>query len=201
MTLAFGQIFCRGTLPDTAAAAFERLLGREGFVLFDPKQVPPRYPALPREFVRTAQAVGDDAGTVTLLADDWPRTFARTLGLSKELPAATVVALVHPPLENTRAKAYRDGELVLKVGDDPDDELFFNPAISEREALDAFATAWKNATWPGRGGGPATIDELLSVLAVARTDAVFAQAVGGGWPVPVQTRLFISRHSRLYLAS
>ena len=199
MTLAFGQVFCRGTSGDALTGALDRILFREGFAPFSLTGIPANYPELPREFARLAIGQGDDAGTVALLMDDWTRTFARTLNLSRELPGATLVALVHPPLELTRAKAYRDAELILKVGDDPDEELFYNPALSEGPALAAFASSWKDGLWLGREVGYATMDGLLSTMVVARVDAGFHEAVAGAWPTPTELRLYISRRSRLFL--
>jgi len=201
MTLVFGQVFCRGTSRDALIKALDRILSSEGFVPFALSSVPANYPQLPREFARLAIGQGDDSGTVTLLMDDWTRAFARTLNLSRELSGATLVALVHPPLETTRAKAYRDAELVLKVGNDPDEELFYNPALSEGSALAAFATSWKGGFWQGREAAGATLDALLATMAVARVDAGFGDAVGGAWPVPIESRLYINRRSRLYLES
>jgi hypothetical protein len=78
---------------------------------------------------------------------------------------------VTPPADRTRWKAYRAGDLVLKVGEDPDDELFYNPVLADPAATEAFLAEWS----PSR---------------------TLAEPEADGEP-----RTYLSRRSRLYLES
>jgi len=118
--------------------ALDRVLSREGYEPFDPSRVPPRYPEQKREFVRLEVSEPDPQGPIAIKVPDWDRCFERAKELSRLLPAATVLAFVTPPVEVERWKAYRGGELILKVGQDPDNELFYNAMVSEKTAVDAF---------------------------------------------------------------
>lgn len=193
MTLVFGQIFLRGISEPDLARAVRAVLGREGYAPFEAARIPVGYPALPREVARVAVSDPDDADTRGILFGDWDRTFARALGLSRECPGTDVVAVVRPPLEPSRLKAYRDGGVVLKVGEDPDEEVPYCPAVSSDEDAGRFLAAWR----PGgeHGGG------VLAALAAIRRDCTYGEALAGSWPLPLREWVFLSRRSRLYVES
>jgi len=165
------RLAVRGAARDAVLRALDAVLSREGYAPFDAARVPRNYPEQKREFARFAVAPPDPDGVVWLRAADWDRAFARAMHLSGELPGATVVALVTPPADRPRWKAYRAGDLVLKAGDDPDDELFYNPVLADAAATDAFLAEWS----PSR---------------------TIAEPEADGDP-----RLYLSRRSRLYLES
>ncbi len=173
--------------------AVEAVMGREGYAPADPARIPPRYPALAREVARVAISDESTDGLRAVLFEDWDRTFERALRLSRERPGADVVAVVHPPLQPTRIKAYRDGQVVLKLGDDPDEEVAYCPAVSSEEEARRFLERW----WPGAAASPS----LLQALAGVRRDCLYRDAVGGAWPLPLVERVFLSRRSRLYVES
>lgn len=192
-TLVFGQIFLRGISEPDLARAARAVLGREEYAPFEAARLPVGYPALAREVARVAVSDPDDADTRAVLFEDWDRTFARALALSRECPGTDVVAVVRPPLEASRLKAYRDGGVVLKVGEDPDEEVLYRPAVSSDEDVGRFLAAWR----PGgeRGAG------VLAALADIRRDCTYREALAGAWPRPLREWVFLSRRSRLYVES
>ena len=196
---AFAQLFFRDAGESAVLAALDAVLRREGYAPFNPASVPPRYPSMPREFVRAALASDDATGIVTLLVEDWDRAFGWARDLSKQLPGATVLTFVRPPFDPTRAKAWRDAKVVLKVGDDPDAELAYNPPQADRVDAAAFVESW-GAKALAMTGVDLTRDVVTS-LPIARTDAGFREAVAGAWPVRLVARLYASVRSRLYLES
>jgi len=196
ITLRFAQVFVRNAAPEEVRAALLDVLARDGYALFDAARIPAGYPAGAREIDRFLLAGPDDAGIVTLVASDVRRAFDRCNGLAAALPRALLAALVLPPAGPLRAKLYRDGALALKVGDDPDEELFYTPLPAEAPSVSAFLLAW--------GASPvseASPDAVARMLGVARADLPFDEAAGGGWPVPVVPLTFLSRRSRLFLES
>ncbi len=193
MTLVFGHVFLRGITEPDLARAVREVLGREGYAPFEAARIPIAYPALAREIARVAVSEPDDAGTRAVLFEDWDRTFARAVALSRECPGTDVVAIVRPPLEPSRLKAYRDGGVVLKVGEDPDEEVPYCPAVSSDEDVTRFLAAW----WPG-GGREAGV---LATLAPIRRDCTYGEALAGSWPRPLREWVFLSRRSRLYVES
>lgn len=193
MTLVFGQIFIREVTEPGLAHAIRAVLGREGYAPFEGSRIPAGYPALPREVARVAVSDEDATGTRALLFEDWDRTFARALGLSRECPGKDVVAVVRPPLGPSRLKVYRDGGVVLKVGEDPDDEVPYCPVVSSAEDEERFVAAWR----PGRKAGAG----VLAALADIRRDRAYGEALAGAWPRPLREWVFLSRRSRLYVES
>lgn len=193
MALVFGQIFFRGVSEVDLARGVRAVLGREGYAPFEATRIPVGYPALAREVARVAVSEPDAAGARAVLFEDWDRTFARALALSREWPGTDVVAVVRPPLEASRLKAYRDGGVALKVGEDPDDEVPYCPAVSSDEDVGRFLAAWR----PGGavGGG------VLAALADIRRDCTYGEALAGSWPWPLREWVFLSRRSRLYVES
>jgi hypothetical protein len=199
----FAQVLVRNAPLDAVADALDAVMAREGYAPFDPSKLPAGYPEERGEFARVAVAGPDAAGAVTLVLADWDRAFARSLAISKRLPAATVVAIVRPPADPVRLKAYRGGDVALKAGDDPDDELFYNPPPSDRDAASAFLASWGGVTAPcvGAGADHAPAPDVIAALGVARADVAHPDAVAGRWPVPLAPRLYASTRSRLYLES
>ncbi len=196
ITLRFAQVFVRNATRDEVQAALIDAMSRDGFAPFDDARIPAGYPAGAREIDRFLRAGPDDAGTVTLVASDVRRAFARCNDLAAALPGALLIALVLPPAAPLRAKLYRDGGLAHKVGEDPDDELFYTPLPAEAPAVSAFLQAW--------GASPvaeASPEAVARALGVARADLPFDAAAAGGWPVPVTPLTFLSRRSRLFLES
>ena len=194
--LCYGQIFVRGATRDEVIAALLNVLRAEGYVPFEASRIPAGYPAERREFSHTAVAAPDGHGTVSLVLEDWDRAFPRAFELSRALPAATVVAGVRPPADPVRWKAYRAGEVVLKVGADPDDELFYNPVEADAEGLTAFVAAWTG----GRGtSAMLQAEDTGRLLGLARAECGYREAVAGAWPVHLEVVLSISRRSRLHL--
>ena len=194
---AFAQLFFKDAGESAVIAALDAVLRREGYAPFDAAKVPARYPAMPREFLRVALAAAEPTGIVTLLVEDWDRAFGWSLDLSKQLPGATVLTFVRPPFDPTRTKAWRDAKVVLKVGDDPDAELAYNPPQADRTDAAAFVASW-GAKALAMTGIDLTRDVQES-LPIARVDAGYREAVAGTWPVPLAPRLYASVRSRLYL--
>lgn len=197
-SLRYAQVFLRCADPAEVEAALAGVLARDGYEPFDASLIPPGYPAEAGEFDRFLLAGPDAAGTVTLILEDTRRAFARAGELAARMPGALLVALVRPAAEPLRLKAYRDGVLCLKVGDDPDDELFYNPIPSEASAVTAFLHAWSGPAAAPPGLAPGSIARHLGL---ARLEVTFADARGGAWPAPVTLRTFASRRSRLYRES
>ncbi len=193
MTLVFGQIFIRDIAEPGLARALRAVLEREGYAPFEAVRIPAGYPTLPREVARVAVSDEDATGTRAVLFEDWDRTFLRALVLSRECPGKDVVAVVRPPLEPLRLKAYRDGGVVLKVGEDPDDEVPYCPVTSSAEDEERFVTAWRPGGRTGTG--------VLAALADIRRDCAYGEAVAGAWPRPLREWVFLSRRSRLYIES
>jgi hypothetical protein len=196
----FAQVFVRNAPLDAVADALDAVMAREGYAPFDPSKLPAGYPEERGEFARAAVAGPDAAGAVTLVLADWDRAFARGLALSKQVPAATVVAIVRPPADPVRMKAYRGGDVALKAGDDPDDELFYNPPPADRDAATAFLSSWGGAS-VGNSADRAPVPDVIAALGVARADIAYPDAAAGRWPVPLAPRLYASTRSRLYLES
>jgi hypothetical protein len=197
ITLRYAQFFVRGATPDAIHSALDAILATDGYAPFEAARIPPGYPAEAREFDRwlVADQKGgpDDAGTVTLIAEDVRRAFARSNALAAALPRATIVALVRPVDGPLRIKVYHDGTLLLKIGDDPDEELFYHPLVAEAPAVAAFLQ-----TWGGDGGDEPAPEVFAAALGVARADRSFADARPGDWPRPLAERVFVSARSRLY---
>jgi hypothetical protein len=189
------QFFLRGVGVHAVRSALDAVLGRDGYGAFDEARIPPGYPAQGGEFDRWLLAGPDDRGTVTLVADEVRRAFARARDLAAALPGARIVALVRPPAEGLRLKAWRDGALWLKVGDDPDEELFYNPLPADAAAVAAFL-----ADWGGTAAGPDP-RSVAAALGVLRVDRTFRAAREGAWPASTELLTFASRKSRLYLES
>lgn len=193
MTLVFGQVFARGLLERDLRQGIETILEREGYAPFEASRIPAGYRAHAREVVRVAVSAPDDADTRAILFEDWDRTFARALALSRHWKGTEVVAVVHPPLEATRLKAFRDGGVVLKSGEDPDDEVPYRPAIATDEDVGRFLQAWRPQASPDAG--------VLSALADIRRDVSYREAVAGAWPLSLCEWVFIERRSRLFQES
>lgn len=193
MTLAFAQVFVRNLAEDEMRRGIEAVWGREGYVRFDQGCIPNGYPALAREVVRVAWSDPDTTTTRAILVEDWDRAFTRGLLLSREWMGRDVVVVVRPPLAHTRVKAYRDGGVVLKVGEDPDDEVPYCPAISSDAEVERFLSAWRPEARPG--------NDICAALATIRRDCLYREALAGAWPHPLRECVFISRRSRLYRES
>ncbi len=194
-TLRFAQAFIRGSSFTEVRAALVSVLACDGLQAFDPGRIPAGYPAEAGEFDRWLLAGPDSAGIVALVAENVHRMFARAGGLAIALPVATIAVLVRPPADHMRIKGYRGGALCLKIGDDPDDELFYHPLQAEAPAIGAFLHFW------GSRANPTEPDpeSVAMALGVARTDCTYAAARAGGWPVPVTELIFVSTRSRLYM--
>lgn len=190
------QVFVRRASAGEVRAALASVMGRDGYVPFDEARIPPRYPAQRGEFDRWLVAGPDAAGTVAMVASDVRRAFARARDLAAALPGALLASVVRPPAEALRLKAWRDGALWLKVGDDPDDELFYNPLPADGPAVEAFLKEWG-----GTAGAAPAAASVVGHLGVLRVDRTFEAVRAGGWPVPADLATFLSRRSRLYLES
>jgi hypothetical protein len=201
MSEAFGQTFVRGCSRSVLVSALTRVMRRDFYEPFDPAKVPPRYPREAREFSGAALS-GPDAGEAFgLVFEDRERTFARAMSLSREIPGATVLAAVRRPLAPLCLKAYEKGDVLLKIGEDPDDELFYNPRLSDGQAIGRFVATWTGSASPIEAGPKGGAAGLLGALGVTRADVDHAGALAGGWPTPVEPLLFIHRRSRLFLES
>jgi hypothetical protein len=199
VTLCHGEVYVRGADRPLVMAALESVMNRIGYEPWAAARIPPGYPAHGGEIRRWLVAGPDGAETLTLVSDDWASVPSRVQDLSKAMPAARLVAIVRPPLEPVRAKAWSGGALVAKFGDDPDDELFYHPIPATGAAAAAFLEAWgpaAGATLPA-GDGPARPADVIAALGVARADLPYARA-RAEWPAPVQERWFIQRRSRLF---
>jgi len=198
LSRSFAQLFVRGCRREELLRALHAAMRRIGYEPFDAARVPRSYPAERGEFAGAGLCGPDQGGTVTLLIQAWDRGFHVGLELSRELAGVTVVAVVCPPLAEVRCKAYRGGEVVLKLGADPDDELFYNPREADAAALAGLlAELGCRAPVPD----PARPDDLVRALGTARADVTFDAAVAGAWPVPIEALLFASRDSRLWKES
>lgn len=193
MTLTFGQVFCRGVAEETLLRALRAVLAREGYAPFEATRIPPGYPALAQEVTRIAVSEAGARDTRAVLFEDWDLTFSRALALSREVAGRDFVAVVRPPLEPTRVKAYRDGGVVLKVGQDPDEEVLYCPAVSSSEDVRLYLAAWQPDADPSLG--------ILGSLADIRRDCSYREAMAGDWPVPLREWVFLSQRSRLFLES
>ena len=193
-THGYARFLIRGATRFDVEIALGAIMTADGYATFDAGRIPPGYPAEPREFDRWMTAGPDDAGTTTLIAVDVRRAFERSNALAAALPCATIAALVRPVDEPLRIKVYRDGALFLKVGEDPDEELFYKPLVADVPAVDAFLVAW------GTGGcKDASAATVARCLGGVGNDASFQDAVRGVPATPVVLHTFISQRSRLYL--
>ncbi len=127
---------------DAVIPALDAILKREGRLPFPANRVPSTYPAEPGEFVRVWVAADGPSETVTLQPEAWRSAFARALALAKALPLLRLAAAVRPPDEELRVKAYAGGDLVLAVGPDYDEELFYRPRRADAEAVARLLTDW-----------------------------------------------------------
>jgi hypothetical protein len=197
ITQRYARFLVRGATRAAIDTALDAVLAADGYAPFDAARIPADYPAEAREFDRwlLADQKGgpDDAGTVTLIAEDVRRAFARSNALAAALPRATIAALVRPVDGPLRIKVYRDGELFLKIGDDPDEELFYRPLIAEGPAVAAFLKDW--GTTGSDDVSPETVARCLGPAHAARS---FADARRSDGPEPLTPRTYASIHSRLY---
>lgn len=122
--------------------ALDRLMAREGRIPFDAARIPPGYPAERGEFESVRLEGPDARGVMTVRLATWRTAFARALALSKTLTHHRLVAAVLPPTEALRLKAYVGGDLVLAVGSDPDDELFYRPIRADLAAVQGLLATW-----------------------------------------------------------
>jgi len=196
-TLRYAQFFVRGATLAEIDTALDAVLAADGYAPFDASRIPPRYPAEAREFDRWLVGGPDDAGTVTLIAEDVRRAFTRSNALAAALLRATIVALVRPIDGPLRIKVYREGALLLKIGDDPDEELFYNPLVAEAPAVAAFMQSW-GAAGVDDAAQDMSPEAVARYLALARGDVAFADALRGSWPAHLVERTGISIRSRLY---
>jgi hypothetical protein len=192
MTRHFTQLFTRRLEEAAILRGLEAVLAREGYCAFEAGRIPAGYPAHPREFLRVAVSDPDPDGVIAILFEHSDRGFSRALALSKEWPGTDLIAVVKPPLEDPRFKVYRNGELVLKVGEDPDEELFYLAPVSPPDEVERFVQCWCEDR--SRRGG-------IEALRLRRRDCRYSEAVAGGWPSPLRERVFVERRSRLYLES
>lgn len=122
--------------------ALDRVMAREGRIPFEVDRIPPEYPAERGEFESVLIEAHDACEAVTVRLAAWRTAFARALALSKTLVACRLAAAVLPPTEPLRLKAYAGGDLVLAVGSDPDDELFFRPPRADLSGVARLLTSW-----------------------------------------------------------
>jgi len=136
----FAMVLVRGVSPAVVREALVRVLSREDFQPWDPARTPSGYPALPGEFERWI--AGEAAGEVLLVPSCWNRVFHRVQDLSREVPGASWVAVQEPPGDPLRLKVWLGGQLRLKVGPDPDDELPYHPLPATPDQVREFLAEW-----------------------------------------------------------
>lgn len=136
--------FAMALVRDAALAlvqeALVRVLSREDYRSWDPGRTPAGYPALAGEFERWL--CGESPGEVVLVPSSWNRLFARVRDLSREVPGSLWVAALEPPGDPLRLKVWKDGDLRLKVGPDPDDEIPYHPLPATPEQVREFLADW-----------------------------------------------------------
>lgn len=76
-----------------------------------------------------------------LFPDDATRLFHTALDLSLAAPDALVVGVLADPVFGVRAKFYVNGEIVGKVGEEPDNELLFDVQPSPPSQIETLAEA------------------------------------------------------------
>lgn len=140
---------------DLVIPALDAVLRREGYVPFPADRVPPAYPADPREFSRVWLDADEPSATVTLQPEAWRRAFAWTLALARTLESSRLAVAVRPPGEALRVKAYSGGDLVLAVGEDDDEELFYRPRRADAAAIGRLLAEW--AVAPAAGPDPESV--------------------------------------------
>lgn len=206
MSLYFGHLFIKGCRREIVEQMIREMMSKEGYEYITQDKIPPRYPAEKREFAHLAVGGPDINGVITILFQDWDTTFARALFLTKNLPSALMVAVVKSPTGSLCCKAYRGGDLVIKIGDDPDTELFYNPVKADSYDVTSFLAVWKGESpvaipdRSAREGTPlAKPSDLLSCLDVWRIDCRFEEAINGKWQSALTHHIFINRRSRLFL--
>lgn len=193
----FAMALVRDAGLATVREALVRVLSREDYVPWDPARTPRGYPALAGEFDRWI--AGESAGKVVLVPACWNRVFHRVRDLSRQVPGTPWVGVLEPPGDPLRLKVFEGGELRLKAGPDPDDELPYHPLPATPEQVHGFLAGWLAEA---RLSSPAPADpETLALrLGVPRTRPAFQDlwrdpALIGPW-VP-ERWTFIDRRSRL----
>lgn len=151
--------------PAEGAPAVVRAVASLSFVPV-PASIPPGYPVRPHEVLRVAWA---RAGEWHALAvSDLSRLFPLALGLSRQLPGATVLAVRRDLDQSLVAKAYRAGRPAFKLGSDPDHEVPYPVVAANPEDLRALLAvhdvrerAEVDALVAAVGGSPAAVLERL----------------------------------------
>lgn len=189
-SLHYAQIFVRNISRPVLMEGLRRAFSRWGFVPFDPSRIPPHYEERSNEVLWLAISEPDKRGVGAVIFKEWYRGFRAALETSKEVRGYPIVAIVRPPLEAPRIKVYEDGEVVLKVGSDPDEELLYHPQVSSPDSERDFVERWLSER-----------ADLLTVLASCRLDCTYERAVSGAWPLALSVCCFIDSTSRLYLES
>lgn len=200
MSLAFAQVFIRGCRLSDLSHAMDQVFLRYGYVPFDEGFIPNAYPEEKGEFFRVAMCGPDACGTITVLFSDWERAFAIALELSKKCKGSKVVTLMKPPADPVRLKVYCDGGVLLKAGDDLDEELFYNPLQADSTKANEFLVSW-GGDKVDCGEKVVSATKIIGALGVVRADVSFTAAVNGAWPLPLESRIYVNIRSRLYLES
>jgi hypothetical protein len=108
------------------------------------------YPKMPPGYIRNNQEVREyyllvDAGKAiplsVLYPEDRHNAFSRSLSLSISLPHAAVIGVLDDGIDPPRFKAFQDGNLLFKYGEDPDYELSHHPSAPNTYALERFTEA------------------------------------------------------------
>ena len=190
----YGQIFVKGAELDELLKFLRQVYAADGYVPFDVTKVPKGYPALKGEFRQIAYGRDGDAATCVFLLREYRLTFETALALSREVSDLLVVACVSDDAYGERWKGYENGQVVLKLGDDPDDELLYEVEESDEDAILEFAREW-GVTAPS----PDEVTDVAALLGIRREPISFKDAVAGRWPFGLDLELFVSKRSRLYM--
>jgi hypothetical protein len=198
----FASVLCRGAAPALIERTLLPVLRRDGYEPFDEARIPPGYRAERGEFRYVLIGV-PDGGRTALLACEWSLGFPLALSLSRLLPDALFVASVRPPIEKLRLKAYRAGDVLLKAGADPDEEIPYHPTLSTGRHLTELLRAWGLSFESGDEAEVVPADVLSRIdpagfattPALARTPEPDADDL----PFPLRKLVFIRKRSRLFL--
>lgn len=198
----FASVLCRGATPALIERTLLPVLRRDGYEPFDPARIPDGYRSERGEF-RNVRIGIPDGGRTVLLACEWSFGFPLAIALSRLLPDALFVASVRPPIETLRLKAYRAGDVLLKAGADPDEEIPYHPTQSTGRQLNEMLHAWGLSFEVPDDGEVLPTDVLFRIdpsgFATAPALARVPDPDPGDLPFPLRKLVFIRKRSRLFL--